>query len=74
MGIIAAHTWYASIMGVEELTEVKVNEIPGVLKQNNSKFPAANAQGVYEITADMKADLMESVNWALKNPFSLPIE
>lgn len=72
--LIAAYTWYAEIMGVEELTEVKVNEIPGVLKQNNSKFPAANAQGIYEITEDMKADLMESVNWALKNPFSLPTE
>ena len=72
--LIAAYTWYAEIMGIEELTEVKVNEIPVVLKYNSSKFPAANADGIYEVTADMKADLIESVNWALKNPFSLPTE
>ena len=72
--LIAAYTWYASIMGVEELTEVNTNEIPAVLKYNSSKFPAANPEGVYEVTEDMKADLMESVNWALKNPFSLPAE
>lgn len=72
--LIAAYTWYASIMGLEELTEVNTNEIPAVLKYNSSKFPAANADGIYEVTDDMKADLMESVNWALKNPFSLPTE
>lgn len=72
--LIAAYTWYASIMGVEELTEVNTNEIPAVLKYNSSKFPAANANGIYEVTEDMKADLIESVNWALKNPFSLPAE
>ena len=72
--LIAAYTWYASIMGVEELTEVKMNEIPVALKYNSSLYPAANPEGIYEVTADMKADLIESVNWALKNPFSLPTE
>ena len=70
--LICAYLWYAEIMELEEITEVNTNAIPAVLKHKNSLYPAADASGVYAIDADMKADLIESVNWALKNPFSLP--
>ena len=72
--VMVAYNWYAAIMGIEELTEVNLDEIPAALKHKNSKFPAANADGKYLITDDMKADLLEAVNWTLKNPFGLPEE
>ena len=58
-------------MGLEEITEVNMDTIPTTLKHANSKFPVLT-NGVYPVTQDMKDDLIESVNWALKNPFSLP--
>ena len=70
--LIAAYTWYATIMGIDEIEEMNLDAVPANLKHKNSKFPAADADGNYTITADMKEDLIESVNWALKNPLSLP--
>lgn len=72
--LICAYLWYAEIMGLEEITEVNTDAVPAVLKHKNSLFPAADANGVYAIDDGMKADLIESVNWALENPFSLPEE
>ncbi len=72
--LICAYLWYAQIMELDEITEVNTDAVPAVLKHKNSQFPVADANGAYAITDDMKADLIESVNWALKNPFSLPEE
>ena len=69
--LICAYQWYAQLMGLEEITEVNMDTIPTVLKHNNSKFPVLTG-GVYPVTQDMKDDLIESVNWALKNPWNMP--
>ena len=61
-------------MGIEEIDEMNLDAVPANLKHKNSKFPAADADGNYTITQDMKEDLIESVNWALKNPLSLPAQ
>ena len=69
--LICAYQWYAQLMGLEEITEVNMDTIPTNLKHKNSKFPVLT-NGVYPVTQDMKEDLMESVNWALKNPWNMP--
>ena len=70
--LITAYTWYATIMGIDEISEMNVDAVPANLKHKNSKYPVADADGNYTITAQMKEDLIASVNWALKNPLSLP--
>ena len=70
--LITAYTWYATIMGIDEISEMNVDAVPTVLKHKNSKYPVADANGNYTITQQMKEDLIESVNWALKNPLNLP--
>jgi len=70
--LMVSYAWYATLMGIDEITEVKMDTIPVALKHKNSKFPVADADGIYHVTQDMKEDLIESVNWALKNPWSLP--
>ena len=72
--LMVAYTWYAYIMELEELTEVNLDAIPAVLKHRNSKFPAADADGNYIVTEDMKADILKAVNWTMKNPWNLPTE
>ena len=73
--LMVAYQWYAQLMDLEELSEVNVDVIPKVLKHKNSKYPTAtDANGDYIVDAQMKSDLIASVNWALKNPFSLPTE
>ena len=73
--LICAYQWYAQLLGLEEITEVNTDVIPKNLKHKNSKFPSTtDANGDYIVDAQMKADLIESVNWALKNPFNLPTE
>ena len=69
--LICAYQWYAQLMGLEEITEVNMDSIPVYLKHQNSKYPVAT-NGVYVVDEQMKADLIASVNWALKNPYSLP--
>ena len=71
--LICAYQWYAQLMGLEEITEVNMDTIPTTLKHANSKFPVLT-NGVYPVTQDMKDDLIESVNWALKNPWTMPEE
>lgn len=70
--LIVAYHWYAAIMGIDELTEVNMDAIPAALKHRNSKFPVADANGNYNITEDMKEDVLAAVNWTLQNPYNLP--
>jgi len=65
--LLCAYTWYASIMGLEEITEVNINVIPAELRHRRAKV-----LGDLEITEDMKKVIIESVNWALKNPWTVP--
>lgn len=68
--LICAYLWYAQIMELDAIEEVNIDAIPTVLHHKDSEFPAAADN--YAVTDDMKEDLIESVNWALKNPFKLP--
>ena len=73
--LTVAYQWYAQLLGLEEITEVNTDVIPKSLKHKNSKYPTAtDANGDYVVDDDMKADLLEAVNWALKNPWNLPTE
>lgn len=64
--LMAAYVWYAKIFGVTSISEVGINQISTKLKHPNSPYPSDNI-----ITADMKADLIEAVNWAINNPYSI---
>jgi len=67
--LIAAYVWYAKFMGLTELTEVNVDVVPKDLRA-----PRFKKYGDLEITAEMKQQLLDSVNYALKNPFTLPAQ
>ena len=70
--VIASYHMYAAIMGIDQISEMNVDAVPANLKHKNSKYPAADANGNYTITQQMKDDLIASVNWALANPLNLP--
>ena len=70
--VIASYHMYAAIMGIDEISEIKMTTIPVALKHRNSQYPVADANGEYKLDAQMQADIIASVNWALANPFSLP--
>lgn len=64
--LIAAYVWYAKIFGLEQITDIQVTEIPSYLHHDKSAYPAD-----LQITAEMKADLIAAVNWALQNPYTV---
>lgn len=66
--LIVAYQWYAQIFGLEELTEVNVDMIAAHLRATakEQKF------GDLEITEAHKQIIIESVNYALKNPNVAP--
>ena len=66
--LIVAYQWYAQIFGLEELTEVKVDMIGKHLRATSreQKF------GDLEITDQHKQIIIDSVNYALKNPNVAP--
>jgi hypothetical protein len=70
--VIASYHMYAAIMGIDQIDQVKMTTIPVALKHKNSQYPVADANGEYKLDAQMQADIIASVNWALANPFSLP--
>lgn len=76
--LIAAYTWYGAIM--EEVTgenvtieNVGIDTISSTLHHKNSVYPAADANGVYTVTPQMKTDIMAAANWALEHPFELSV-
>ena len=66
--LIAAHVWYARLMGLEELTEVNVDRIPA--SERLSRF---QKYGDLVITEEMKQQILDAVNWALENPYTVPV-
>lgn len=77
--LIAAYTWYGAIMeevtGADvTITNVGIDAISDTLHHNNSAYPAADANGAYTVTAEMKNDIIAAANWALANPFTLTEE
>lgn len=65
---IAGYTWYAKLMGLEELTQVNLTQIPAALHHSGSDYPVPEQA----LTDTQKETAIKCVNWALKNPFSLP--
>ena len=64
--VIATYTWYCTIMGIDKLEEIKLNEIPKeFLKSTEDKTPAR------VLTDAEKAIILESVNNALANPLQM---
>lgn len=66
--LIVAYLIYAQIYGLEEITEVKVDVIPTHMRATEWEKPF----GDLEITEEHKQKLMDSVNYALKNPNVAP--
>ena len=65
--LMAAYVWYAKFMGLTELTEIHVDTVPAALRA-----PRFQKYGDLELTAQMKQHILDAVNYALKNPFTLP--
>lgn len=63
----AAYTWYATLMGIEQLEQVSVQVIRANMRQNNFQ-----SQGDLEITDPLKESILTAVNYALQNPLTLP--
>ena len=79
--LMVAYVWYAEIM--EAMTgeavaidEIKVDVIPSHLGSGylsaSSRYPVRDENGDAHITSEMKADILEAVQWTLANPYSLP--
>ena len=65
--LIVGYQWYCQIFGIEELKQVNVDTIPG-----HTRTKCAQAYGDLEIDDTMKQAIIESVNYALKNPNTAP--
>ena len=72
--LLVAYQWYAQLMGLEEITEVKTDLIPANLKYSKSLYPETNENGDCVITKEMKDDIIAAVNWTLEHPFSVTAE
>lgn len=70
-GLIASYYWYAKLMGLSSIDAVHVDNIPKNLHIEQSKYPTLPD---YAITEDMKAILIECVNWALAHQFEVPAQ
>ncbi len=70
--LIAAYTWYAKIMGLDQIPAVGIDAIPAVLHHSKSAYPTADSG--YAVTDDMKKLIRNAVNYALDNPYELPAE
>jgi len=70
--LLTAYMWYANIMGVDEITYVGHDSLkPEHVIKGKYCYPE-EVDGVYPVDAQMKADLLTAVNWALKHPYELP--
>lgn len=67
--LLCAYVWYATITGQTEITEVNVDVVPANLRHRRAKV-----LGDLEITQDMKQVIIESVNYALANPWTVPTQ
>lgn len=67
--LLCAYTWYATITGKTEITEVNVDVVPANLRHRRAKV-----LGDLEITEEMKQVIIESVNYALQNPWTVPTQ
>ncbi len=68
--LMASYTWFAKIMGVQEITHVDLDAINPDHHRSNSRFPSVDSG--YALTEKMKSDIIKAVNWALAHPYTLP--
>lgn len=66
--LMVAYLWYAQIYGIEELTEINVDVIPAHMRATDKE----QLFGDLTITEEHKQIIIESVNYALKNPNVAP--
>ena len=64
--LLASYVWFCTITGKTEITEVNVDVIPAQLRHRR-----ARVLGDLEITEDMKQVIIEAVNFALANPWTV---
>lgn len=67
--LISAYVWYATITEQDKITDVKVDVIPEALREESFRN-----QGDLTITEEMKDVIIESVNFALANPWEVSAE
>ena len=65
--LLVAYQWYAQIFGLEKLETVEVETIA-----ENMRVPGARDKGDITITDEMRNAIIQSVNYALKNPNVAP--
>ncbi len=65
--LVIAYIWYATLTGQREIQEVKVDRIPAALREK-----PADRDADLPVTQDMKNILLQAVNYALKNPMTIP--
>ena len=70
--LICSYLWYAKLMGVDEITYVGHDTIKAEHLNKGKYCYPEEVDGVYPVDAQMKADLLAAVNWALKHPYELP--
>lgn len=65
--LMIAYVWYAKIFGVDKLEDIKVTTIPENLQFTEyDSYPTSR-----EINATEKQLLIDAVNWAIKNPYTI---
>ena len=69
--LMVSYLWYAKIMGLGEISNVGIAAIPEVLHETGSTYPVETAESGYVIDEDMQTAILNAVNHALKNPYSL---
>lgn len=67
--VIAAYLWYAQLMGLDEIDEIKLNVYPKILLPTSLKY-----LGDVELTDAQKDYILKSVNYALANPYENPVK
>ena len=63
--VMVSYVWMCRLFGIEQLDELKVDHIPASL------FKSTQGTEDYVLTESDKAIILESVNNALKNPFTV---
>ena len=64
--LLVAYAWYAQFTG-KEVTEINLGSIPTHLRHKSYQ-----AQGDMVVTEEMKQVIMKTVDYTLKNPWSVP--
>lgn len=67
--LFIGYMWYCQLYGIEQLTEINVKVV-----KEHLRFWRFEHSGDVVLTEEMQDWLIESVNWALKHPMTMPHE